>query len=98
MLDALIEDGRLAFEAMTGASAGAMNAVVMVDGWLRGGPDGARERLEAFWREVSLDADLPQAQQTFVDGVLSFWKATPVGAFWNAVASPYTSNPSTSIR
>jgi NTE family protein len=93
VLDALIEDGRLAFEAITGASAGAMNAVVMVDGWLRGGPDGARERLEAFWREVSLDADLPQAQQTFVDGVMSFWKKTPVGVFWNAVASPYTTNP-----
>ncbi len=37
VLDALIEDGRLGFEALTGASAGAMNAVVMVDGWLKGG-------------------------------------------------------------
>ncbi|KTS36991.1 patatin [Methylobacterium indicum] len=93
VLDALIEDGRLAFEAITGASAGAMNAVVMVDGWLRGGPEGARERLETFWREISLDADLSHAQQTFVDGVMSFWKKTPVGAFWNAVASPYMTNP-----
>lgn len=93
VLDALIEDGRLALEAITGASAGAMNAVVMVDGWLRGGPEGARERLETFWREISLDADLSHAQQTFVDGVMSFWKKTPVGAFWNAVASPYMTNP-----
>ena len=53
VLDALIEDGRLGFEAVTGASAGAMNAVVLVDGWLKGGPDGAREGLERFWREVS---------------------------------------------
>jgi NTE family protein len=30
VLDALLEDGRLAFEAFTGASAGAMNAVVLV--------------------------------------------------------------------
>ncbi len=38
VLDALIEDGRLGFEAITGASAGAMNAVVMVDGWLEDDP------------------------------------------------------------
>ena len=43
VLDALLEDGRLAVEAITGASAGAMNAVVMVEGWLGGGIDGARE-------------------------------------------------------
>ena len=36
VLDALLEDGRLAVEAITGASAGAMNAVVMVEGWLDG--------------------------------------------------------------
>ncbi len=58
VLDALIEDGRLGFEAVTGASAGAMNGVVLVDGWLAGGPDGARAALEAFWRRASLDGEL----------------------------------------
>jgi hypothetical protein len=38
VLDALLEDGRLAVEAIAGASAGAMNAVVMVEGWLKAGP------------------------------------------------------------
>ena len=42
VLDALLEDGRLAVDAITGASAGAINAVVMVEGWLEGGIDGAR--------------------------------------------------------
>ena len=37
VLDALLEDGRLAIEAITGTSAGAMNAVVLVEGWLEGG-------------------------------------------------------------
>ena len=32
VLDALIEDGRLAFDAISGTSAGAMNAVVLADG------------------------------------------------------------------
>jgi len=48
VLDALLEDGRLAVEAIAGASAGAMNAVVMVEGWLGGGIDGARSQLAAF--------------------------------------------------
>ena len=40
VLDQLIEDGRLAIEAITGASAGSMNAVVLVDGWREGGARG----------------------------------------------------------
>ena len=44
VLDALLEDGRLAVEAVTGASAGAMNAVVMVEGWLGAGSTGARSK------------------------------------------------------
>ena len=51
VLDALLEDGRLAVEAITGASAGAMNAVVMVEGWLDGGIDGARSGRQITRRE-----------------------------------------------
>ena len=95
VLDALIEDGRLAFEAVTGASAGAMNGVVMVDGWLKGGPDGAREGLERFWREVSLDGDLGPTQRNFVSGLFNLWKGNPVAEFWAKMLSPspYVSNP-----
>ena len=35
-----------------------MNAVVLVEGWLEGGADGARAQLETFWRRVSLDGAL----------------------------------------
>jgi predicted acylesterase/phospholipase RssA len=45
VLDAILEDGRLAIEAITGASAGSMNAVVLAEGWMKGGPVGAREQL-----------------------------------------------------
>src|SRR3954471_14281604 len=58
VLDAILEDGRLAIEAITGASAGSMNAVVLADGWLKSGPEGAREHLRNFWRRVSLDGEL----------------------------------------
>ena len=36
-----------------GTSAGAMNAVALADGWVRGGPDGARQKLHDFWRAVA---------------------------------------------
>ena len=53
VLDALLEDERLDFEAISGTSAGAMNAVVLADGLMRDGAEGARHRLGAFWRRVS---------------------------------------------
>jgi NTE family protein len=95
VLDALIEDGRVAFEAVTGASAGAMNAVVLVDGWLAGGPEGARAALAKFWREASLDADLKPAQQSWIDGLFHVWKGNPFIEAWLKVLNPgpYTANP-----
>ena len=53
VLDRLLEDDRLAIRDISGTSAGAMNAVVLADGYARGGRDGAREALAAFWRAVS---------------------------------------------
>jgi predicted acylesterase/phospholipase RssA len=44
VLDYLLEDGRLDIEAITGTSAGAMNAVVLAENYLEGGREGARER------------------------------------------------------
>ena len=95
VLDALIEDGRLGFEAVTGASAGAMNAVVMIDGWLKDGPEGARAGLERFWREVSLDGDFSPGQRSLFHGMFGALKGNPVIEFWSKVLtpSPYVSNP-----
>lgn len=53
VLDALIEDGRLAFEGISATSAGAMNAAVLAHGWTEGGPAGARQALGRFWRAVA---------------------------------------------
>ena len=58
VLDALLEDGRLAFEGISGASAGAMNAVALASGWAtakrnkRDPRESARECLSNFWDEV----------------------------------------------
>ena len=53
VLDKIMEDGRLAIEAISATSAGAMNAVVMAHGFSIGGTTGAREKLNEFWTEIS---------------------------------------------
>lgn len=53
VLDALLEDGRFTPLAVSGASAGAMNAAVMLTGWIEDGADGARRNLATFWRAVA---------------------------------------------
>ena len=53
ILDELLDDGRLSIDAISAASAGAMNAVVLAYGLALGGRQGAREKLEEFWREVA---------------------------------------------
>lgn len=96
VLDGLIEDGRLAFEAITGASAGSMNAVIMADGWVEGGPDGARTQLEAFWRHVSLDGGLSASQRRIFDVFLDMWSPVASNAlfdFWRGTLSPTSANP-----
>src|SRR5919112_2041711 len=98
VLDYLLEDGRLTIEAITGASAGSMNAVVLFEGWLEGGRDGARAQLRQFWKRVSLDGVLSPVQRSLFDQLLGFWSADGSPArfwldAWSQVASPYDLNP-----
>jgi NTE family protein len=96
VLDHLIEDGRLDFEAISGTSAGAMNAVVLADGFMRGGAEGARERLKEFWRGVSRAAAGPVAP--VLGPILSFWqmpRLTPFPMFsgYGRFIAPQSLNP-----
>jgi NTE family protein len=98
VLDYLLEDGRLAIEGLSGTSAGALNAVICVDGLARGGPREARKRLADFWRSVSIDGKLPLIQRQIVDRLLTFLplEGTPVQAWFEVLSryfSPYDLNP-----
>ena len=53
VLDRLLADERLQIAAISGTSAGAMNAVALASGWARGGRKGAREALRRFWSRVA---------------------------------------------
>ena len=50
VLDRLLDEPRLHIAAISGTSAGAMNAAILADGWIAGGAQGAREALEQYWR------------------------------------------------
>jgi NTE family protein len=52
VLDRLLE-AKVPFDSVSGASAGAMNAVLLASGLAQGGADGARTALDRFWRRVS---------------------------------------------
>lgn len=52
VLDALLE-ARMEIEAISGASAGAVNGVLLASGLAKGGPEEARALLARFWDRVS---------------------------------------------
>jgi len=98
VLDRLIEDGRLDFAAISGTSAGAMNAVALADGWVRGGPDGARAKLHDFWRAVGRNGFFSPIQRTPWDMLTGNWSIeTSPGFIWqeavSRLLSPYMANP-----
>jgi len=53
VLDRLLAEPSLPIAAISGASAGAVNAVLLADGLLAGGREEARARLARFWRLLS---------------------------------------------
>ena len=67
VLDYLLEDEHIDIEGISGASAGAMNAVMLADGLARGGPKEARKRLADFWRAASRDGNLSALQRSVMD-------------------------------
>lgn len=98
VLDHLLADGRIAIDGISGASAGAVNAVMLADGLARGGPDAARQRLAEFWRAASFDGALPNGQRAVIDRLMSFVPAvgSPVQIWvdaWSRFLSPYDLNP-----
>jgi NTE family protein len=70
VLDRLLEEPNIQIEGISGTSAGAMNAAVLVSGYAEGGADGAKAALEQFWRRVSEAALLSPFRRTPLDIML----------------------------
>src|SRR5262245_12172510 len=98
VLDSFLEDDRIDIEAISGTSAGAINAAVLADGFMRGGAQGARDRLRLLWREVGDAAALSPIQRGPFSILAGDWSLdTSLGYFffdaWARTLSPYDFNP-----
>ena len=98
VLDRLLEERWLSIDGISGTSAGAMNAAVLVDGYAKGGADGARTSLETFWRRVSEAARYSPFRRGPLDVILGRWTldSSPMYVamdLMSRLVSPYQVNP-----
>jgi len=74
VLDRLLDDERLVFDAIGGTSAGAINAMVVADGMAHGGGRaGAKAALHRFWTALGMASRWSPLQRTPVDYLLGRW-------------------------
>ena len=98
VLDRLLEESWLRIEAISGTSAGAMNAAVLVSGYIKGGVRGAREALDAYWERVAASARYSPIQRSMFDRLMNRWSldTSPGYVMMDLVSrlvSPYNLNP-----
>ncbi|WP_205192517.1 MULTISPECIES: patatin-like phospholipase family protein [Burkholderiaceae] len=98
VLDRLLEEPWLQIEGISGTSAGAMNAAVLVSGYQLDGAAGARATLEAFWRRVSEAAVFSPFRRSPFDVLMGRWTLdySPLFIAMDLAArmfSPYDMNP-----
>jgi len=98
VLDRLLEESWLKVEAISGTSAGAMNAAVMVSGYMQGGADGARKALDAYWERVAASARFSPIQRSMPDRLMNRWSLDTSPGYlimdlMSRVVSPHDLNP-----
>jgi NTE family protein len=98
VLDRLLEEPWLKIDGISGTSAGAMNAAVLVDGLAKGGAEDARTALENFWRRVSHAARFSPLRRGPLDVILGRWTldSSPIYVamdLMSRMVSPYDLNP-----
>ncbi|MCW2275288.1 patatin-like phospholipase family protein [Rhodoblastus acidophilus] len=98
VLDRLLEEPWLKIEAISGTSAGAMNAAILVSGYVKGGAPGARAALDAYWARVADAARFSPIQRSMLDRMMNRWSldASPgylMMDLMSRVVSPYNINP-----
>jgi NTE family protein len=98
VLDRLLEATHLQIAAISGTSAGAMNAAVLADGWTEGGAEGARKALDNYWQRVSHAARFSPLQRSPLDRLMGRWTLDTSPAYiamdlMSRLISPYDVNP-----
>lgn len=98
VLDYIFEQDKIWVEALSGTSAGAMNAVVAAQGMYENGAQGARDSLTEFWREVSKAGRTSPIQRSPVDRLMGNWSLDTSPGYvmmdlMSRMVSPYDLNP-----
>lgn len=98
VLSRILEENWLTIEAISGTSAGAMNAAVLASGYAVGGREGARDALDRYWQKVSAAARFSPFQRSPLDILLGRWTLDTSPLFvamdlMSRVVSPYSLNP-----
>jgi NTE family protein len=98
VLDRLLEDSRYRIEAISGTSAGAINAAVLASGYVQGGAPAARGRLQGFWQTLAKVARASPLQPTPLEAI-AFGRDIELSISYmlrdmiSRVVSPYQFNP-----
>ena len=102
VLDRLLEEEDIEICGISGSSAGAMNAALLVEGYHEGGRKRAREQLHEFWYEVSSEISRIVPGAVHQTSPIEFISQIP-GLEWTAafnpadmltrIFSPYEMNP-----
>jgi NTE family protein len=99
VLDRLLEHGGFDIQAITGASAGAMNAVALAYGMVENGAEGARARLASLWKAVSQGGTRGVFGENLMASLATDWFTNnPAYRYMEAFSqqlsvSPYDFNP-----
>jgi NTE family protein len=98
VLDRLLEEPWVKIEAISGTSAGAMNAAVLVSGFMHDGAAGARKALDAYWGRVADAARYSPIQRSPLDRLLNRWSLDTSPGYimldlMSRLVSPYNLNP-----
>jgi NTE family protein len=98
VLDRLLEEPWLHIAGISGTSAGAMNAAVLADGWMKGEAKGARKALNEYWQRISRVAAFSPLQRSFFERITGRWTLDTSPAylamdFISRLLSPYDLNP-----
>lgn len=98
VLDRLLEEPEVVIEGICGTSAGAMNAVVLAQGFVSGGPAGARTALNRFWTRIAEIGSMSPIQRGLLERLLGVWRMDGSPAYmafdmFTRMLSPYQFNP-----
>lgn len=98
VLDALLESGKFDITAISGTSAGSMNAVIAAYGLEHGGAPKARAMLQSYWERIAQCGVFSPLQPTLFDRMTgnSYLEYSPIFMgldFMTRFLSPYQFNP-----